>query len=95
MAETTELKQTPLMIKLALEQEDGNHWGLSLSVSEPPSPRKLRNDSPGIMPAASRLMCACVAPGFHFLSASAPPPISLSPFVGPPKLLRCLPSPKA
>ena len=43
MAETTELKQTPLMIKLALEQEDGNHWGLSLSVSEPPSPRKLRN----------------------------------------------------
>lgn len=82
MAVTTELKQTLLMIKLALEQEDGNHWGLSLSVSEPPSPRKLRNDSPGIMPAASRLVCACVAPGFHFLSASTRPRLPV-PLRGP------------
>lgn len=86
MAVTTGLKQTPLMIKLALEQEDGNHRGLSLSVSEAPSPRKLRNDSPGIMPAASRLVCVCVcvAPGFHFLSASATPPHRLPvPLCGP------------
>ena len=49
------------MIKIALEWEDGNHRGLSLSVSEAPSPRKLRNDSPGIMPAASRLVCVCIS----------------------------------
>lgn len=63
------------MIKIALEWEDGNHRGLSLSVSEAPSPRKLRNDSPGIMPAASRLVS--VALGFHFLSANLPPPAPL------------------
>lgn len=55
---------------------DGNHQGLSLSVSEAPSPRKLRNDSPGIMPSASRLMCATLS--FHVLCAHRALPVPFS-----------------
>lgn len=55
---------------------DGNHQGLSLSVSEAPSPRKLRNDSPGIMPSASQLMCVTLS--FHVLSAHRALPVPFS-----------------
>lgn len=53
-----------------------NHQGqLFLSVSEAPSPRKLRNDSPGIMPPAS-LWLVCVTQ-FPFLFCPSRPPCPL------------------
>lgn len=64
----------------SLASAGDNHRRLSLSVSEAPSPRKLRNDSPGTMPPASRL--TCVALGSHLLSALPPSPSPATPFWG-------------